>query len=156
MNVGGIIKGGLLAGLVINLGEIVLNQVLVADSWEGVQAVIGFERTAADIAILVLMGFLIGIAGVWLYAAARPRLGAGPETAFRIGLVVWFFAWFWQNVSFMTLGDLFPTELLLISTVWTLVETPLAIMAGAWLYSEAGGAASEAGGAASEAEGVAA
>ena len=154
MNVGGIIKGGLLAGLVINLGEIVLNQVLVADSWEGVQAVIGFERTAADIAILVLMGFLIGIAGVWLYAAARPRLGAGPETAFRIGLVVWFFAWFWQNVSFMTLGDLFPTELLLISTVWTLVETPLAMMAGAWLYSEAGGAASE--GAASEAEGVAA
>ena len=40
--------------------------------------------------------------------------------------------------------------------MWTLVETPLAIMAGAWLYSEAGGAASEAGGAASEAEGVAA
>jgi hypothetical protein len=36
----------------------------------------------------------------------------------------------------MTLGVLFPMELLLISTVWTLVETPLAVMAGAWLYSE--------------------
>ena len=102
----------------------------------GVQALIGFEQSGADIAVLVIMGFLIGIAGVWLYAAARPRLGAGPATAFRIGLVVWFFAWFWQNVSLMTLGDLFPMELLLISTVWTLVETPLAIMAGAWLYSE--------------------
>ena len=136
MNVGGVIKGGLLAGLVINLGETVLNVFLVADSWEGVQAVIGFEQTGADIAIKVLMGFLIGIAGVWLYAAARPRLGPGPESAFRIGLVVWFFAWFWQNVSLMTLGDLFPMELLLISTVWTLFETPLAVMAGAWLYSE--------------------
>ena len=136
MNVSGIIKGGLLAGLIINLGEAVLNGFLLADSWEGVQAVIGFEQTGADIAIMVIMGFLIGIAGVWLYAAARPRLGAGPESAFRIGLVVWFFAWFWQNVSFMTLGNLFPTELLLISTVWTLVETPLAVMAGAWLYSE--------------------
>ena len=136
MNVGAIIKGGLLAGLVINLGETVLNVFLVADSWGGVQALIGFEQSGADIAVLVIMGFLIGIAGVWLYAAARPRLGAGPATAFRIGLVVWFFAWFWQNVSLMTLGDLFPMELLLISTVWTLVETPLAIMAGAWLYSE--------------------
>ena len=136
MNVSGIIKGGLLAGLIINLGEAVLNGFLLADSWEEVQAVIGFEQTGADIAIMVIMGFLIGIAGVWLYAAARPRLGAGPESAFRIGLVVWFFAWFWQNVSFMTLGNLFPTEPLLISTVWTLVETPLAVMAGAWLYSE--------------------
>jgi hypothetical protein len=27
-------------------------------------------------------------------------------------------------------------QILLISTVWTLVETPLALMAGAWLYSE--------------------
>ena len=136
MNVAGIIKGGLLAGLVINLGETVLNVFLVAESWEGVQALIGFEQSGADIAVLVVMGFLIGIAGVWLYAAARPRLGAGPASAFRIGLVVWFFAWFWQNVSLMTLGDLFPMELLLISTVWTLVETPLALMAGAWLYSE--------------------
>ena len=136
MNVAGIIKGGLLAGLVINLGETVLNVFLVAESWEGVQALIGFEQSGADIAVLVVMGFLIGIAGVWLYAAARPRLGAGPASAFRIGLVVWFFAWFWQNVSLMTLGDLFPMELLLISTVWTVVETPLALMAGAWLYSE--------------------
>ncbi len=136
MNVAGIIKGGLLAGLVINLGETVLNLFLVADSWEGVQALIGFEQSAADIAVLVVMGFLIGIAGVWLYAAARPRLGAGPASAFRVGLVVWFLAWFWQNVSLMTLGDLFPMELLLIGTMWTLVETPLAIMAGAWLYNE--------------------
>ena len=35
MNVGAIIKGGLLAGLVINLGETVLNVFLVADSWGG-------------------------------------------------------------------------------------------------------------------------
>ncbi len=113
---------------------------LVADSWEGVAAFLGYEQTAAEIAIYVLMGFLIGIAGVWMYAIARPRLGAGPATAFKVGFVVWFLAWFWQNVSLMTLGDLFPMELLLISTVWTLVETPLAVMAGAWLYSEVEGA----------------
>ena len=136
MNVAGIIKGGLLAGLVINLGETVLNRFIVADQWAGVAALIGFEQTGTDIAIPIIVGFLIGIAGVWLYAVARPRLGEGPASAFKIGLVVWLLAWFWRNVSLMTLGVLFPMELLLISTLWTLVETPLALMAGAWLYSE--------------------
>ena len=136
MNVSSIIKGGLLAGLVISLGETVLNRFIVADQWDGVAALIGFEQTWADIAIPIIVAFLIGLAGVWLYAAARPRLGEGPASAFKIGLVVWLLAWFWRNVSLMTLGVLFPMELLLISTVWTLVETPLAMMAGAWLYSE--------------------
>ena len=136
MNVSSIIKGGLLAGLVISLGETVLNRFIVADQWDGVAALIGFEQTWADIAIPIIVAFLIGLAGVWLYAAARPRLGEGPASAFKIGLVVWLLAWFWRNVSLMTLGVLFPLELLLISTVWTLVETPLAMMAGAWLYSE--------------------
>ncbi len=140
MNVGGVIKGGLFAGLIINIGEIVLNAFLVAEPWEGVAALLDFEQSGSDIVIYVIMGFIMGIAGVWLYAAARPRLGAGPMTAIKIGLVVWFFAWFWQNVTLMTL-DLFPTELMLISTLWTLIETPLAQVAGAWLYSEAEDAA---------------
>ncbi len=136
MNVSSILKGGLLAGLVIGLSQIVLNWFIVADQWAGVSALIGFEQTRGDLVIPIIVGFLIGIAGVWLYAVARPRLGAGPATAFKVGFVVWFLAWFWRNVSLMTLGVLFPMELLLISTVWTLVETPLAVMAGAWLYSE--------------------
>jgi len=136
MNVSSIIKGGLLAGLLIGLSQTVLNMFVVADQWAGVSALIGFEQTRGDIVIPIIVGFLIGIAAVWLYAVARPRLGAGPATAFKVGFVVWFLAWFWRNVSLMTLGVLFPMELLLISTVWTLVETPLAVMAGAWLYSE--------------------
>lgn len=136
MNIGGIIQGGLLAGMVINLGESILNALLVADSWDGVAAILGYEQSGSDIAMSYLMGFLLGIAGVWFYAIARPRLGPGPVTAFKVGFVVWFLAWFWHNVSLMTLGDLFPMELLLISTVWTLVETPLAVIAGAWLYTE--------------------
>ncbi len=136
MNVSSIIKGGLLAGLLIGLSQTVLNMFVVADQWAGVSALIGFEQTRGDIVIPIIVGFLIGIAAVWLYAVARPRLGAGPATAFKVGFVVWFLAWFWRNVSLMTLGVLFPMELLLISTVWTMVETPLAVMAGAWIYSE--------------------
>ncbi len=45
MNVNSIIKGGLLAGLVISLGQTVLNRFIVADQWDGVAALIGFEQT---------------------------------------------------------------------------------------------------------------
>ena len=136
MNIGGIIQGGLLAGMVINLGESILNAFLVAGSWNGVAAILGYEQGGADIMMSYLMGFLLGIAGVWFYAIARPRLGPGPGTAFKVGFVVWFVGWFWHNVSLMTLGELFPMDLLLISTVWTMVEIPVAVIAGAWLYTE--------------------
>ncbi len=95
MNVGGIIKGGLLAGLVINIGETILRVFFVGESWEGVAALLEYEQSATDIVVYTILGFIMGIAGMWLYAAVRPRLGAGPATAFKIGFVVWFFAWFW-------------------------------------------------------------
>ncbi len=82
MNVNSIIKGGLLAGLVIGLSQTVLNGFIVADQWEGVASFIGFEQTRGDVVIPIIVGFLIGIAGLWLYAAVRPRLGEGPATAF--------------------------------------------------------------------------
>ena len=93
MNTAGVIKGGLLAGLVINIGEFVLNGVLVADNWAGALEVLGGSQTGLDLATYVVFGFLIGIAGVWIYAAVRPRLGSGPITALKVGLVVWFFAY---------------------------------------------------------------
>ena len=34
-------------------------------------------------------GFLVGIFAVWLYAAIRPRYGAGPKTALCAGAAVW-------------------------------------------------------------------
>ncbi len=94
INVGRVILGGLLAGLVVNVSETILNVVVVASSMEaalhernlpplGIQPIIGF----------VVMAFLLGIATVWLYAAIRPRFGAGAGTAVIAGVAVWFFAY---------------------------------------------------------------
>lgn len=136
MNVGGVVKGGLVAGLVINVGEFILNGVLVAESWATAQEALGIEQGAAAMAVYVIGGFVMGLVGLWLYAAARPRLGAGPATAVKMGLAVWALACLWPIASFMTMG-LLPQSLLLISLVWEIVEVPLAILAGAWLYKEA-------------------
>jgi hypothetical protein len=136
MNVGGVVKGGLVAGLVINVGEFILNGVVVADAWAAATQALGIEQGAAAMSVYVIGAFVMGLVGVWLYAAARPRLGAGPATAVKMGLVVWALACLWPIASFMTMG-LLPRSLLLISLVWEVVEVPLAIAVGAWLYKEA-------------------
>jgi hypothetical protein len=72
---------------------------------------------------------------VWLYAAIRPRYGAGPKTAIRAGLVTWAVAVFLANLGNYPLG-LFPTRLIVISSIVALIEIVVGTLVGAWLYKE--------------------
>jgi hypothetical protein len=136
INVVRVILGGLLAGLVVNISETILNVVVVASSMEaalhernlptlGIQPIIGF----------VVMAFLLGIATVWLYAAIRPRFGAGPGTAVIAGVAVWFFAYLYSGVG-TTLMSFLPAGLMTLTLAWGLVEIVLGALAGAWVYRE--------------------
>jgi hypothetical protein len=136
INMGRVIVGGLLAGLVINLGEFVLNGYILEKDWEAAMRSLGKEPIGMQaVAVFLALGFLLGITAVWIYAAVRPRLGAGPKTAICIGLIVWVL-----TSLFTTLGQLptgiFPNRLLILPMVWGLVELPLGTVAGAWLYRE--------------------
>jgi hypothetical protein len=136
INMGRVIVGGLLAGLVINLGEFVLNGFILEKDWEAAMRSLGKEPIGMQaVAVFLALGFLLGITAVWIYAAVRPRLGAGPKTAICIGLIVWVL-----TSLFTTLGQLptgiFPNRLLIIPLVWGLVELPLGTVAGSWLYRE--------------------
>ena len=129
--------GGLLAGLIINLGEFILNEpILGADFAEAMASMNREPPGSGAIMIFVMLGFAIGILAVWLYAAIRPRFGAGAKTAACAGLTVWALAWLYPNVGFMAM-DMFPFKLLLIASLWGAVEVTLATVAGAWLYKEA-------------------
>jgi hypothetical protein len=136
INVGRVILGGLLAGLVINVGESVLNLFVVAQGMEealrqrnlnplGVTPIVGF----------IAFAFVLGVFTVWLYAAIRPRFGPGVRTAIIAGLAVWFFAYVYGNTAWVLMG-FFPAALVAIITVWGLVEIVLASIAGAWAYRE--------------------
>ena len=128
--------GGLLAGLIINIGEFILNEPILGAELEEVMAGMNREPPGTGaIMIFVMMGFAIGILAVWLYAAIRPRFGPGAKTAACAGLTVWALGWLVPNISFMAM-DFFPMKLLVIATVWSLVEVTLATVAGAWLYTE--------------------
>ena len=128
--------GGLLAGLIINIGEFILNVPILGAEFEEVMASMNKEPPGSGaIMIFVMTTFAIGIFAVWLYAAIRPRFGPGAKTAACAGLIVWGLGWLYPNISAMAM-DFFPMNLLLISTVWGLVEVTLATVAGAWLYKE--------------------
>jgi hypothetical protein len=136
MNGKRIIAGGLLAGLVLNIGEAILNSVVIGKDFDALLQKYGLPDVGGStIGLFVVMCFLLGILSVWLYAAVRPRFGAGPGTAIRAGLVVWALASVWSNVALCAMG-IIPERLALIGTLWALVEMPLATLVGAWVYQE--------------------
>ena len=71
----------------------------------------------------------------WLYAAIRPRFGAGPKTAALAGAVVWFFAYLYPSASMMIM-HMFPRRMLAIGVLWGLFELVIATIAGASVYQE--------------------
>jgi uncharacterized membrane protein len=83
-----------------------------------------------------LLGIAGGIALIWIYAAIRPRFGAGVQTAIYAGLVVWFLGVLIPNVSFMWISGLFSRHLTLYTTIGGLVEIVAGAIAGAYLYKE--------------------
>jgi hypothetical protein len=87
------------------------------------------------IAVFVAMGFVLGILIIWIYAAIRPRYGPGPKTAVCAALIAWALAYLYPTVGQAQMG-IFPTRLLVIGTVWGVVQLVIAAMAGAWLYKE--------------------
>ena len=137
INMGRVVVGGLVAGLLINVSEFVLNAVVLVNDMNAAMAAL--NRPPIDNSMIVwfvLLAFGIGIMAVWVYAAVRPRFGPGVQTALCASLVVWGLAYLYPNVSTIILG-LFPTRLIIVATVWGLVEVLVAGVAGAWIYTEA-------------------
>ncbi|MBI4519687.1 MAG: hypothetical protein HY701_02525 [Gemmatimonadetes bacterium] len=72
---------------------------------------------------------------VWLYAAIRPRFGAGTATAILAGVVLWALECFFPNIV-MAAFSVLSGRLFWLATIIPLVELPLATLAGAWVYRE--------------------
>lgn len=135
MNLGRVVLGGLLAGVVINVGEFILNMWLTADEWQRALESMGAHQGPDAISYYVVGAFVMGLVGVCLYAAVRPRMGPGPMTAVWVGVVLWLLAWAWPTLSLPFWGP-FSAKLVWVTLVWTVFEVPLAILAGAWIYRE--------------------
>jgi hypothetical protein len=136
INTGRVVIGGIVAGLVINASEFVVNTLVMGSEMEKAMARMNLPALGGSaMAVFTALGFAIGIVTLWLYAAIRPRYGAGPKTALCAGAAVWFLAYVYGTVG-MTVMGMFPLNLMAIGLVWGLGELLLAAVAGAYFYKE--------------------
>jgi hypothetical protein len=135
INVARVILGGLVAGLIINISEYVLNIYVVAEESNAIIERMGLPPIGMhQIAWFLILTFVLGIVIVFLYAGLRPRFGAGAKTAVIAGVAVWLVTMM-AGVADVIIG-IMPPNLLVLAGAWSLVETVVAAVVGAWLYQE--------------------
>jgi len=115
-----------------------MNGVILQPQWSAAAKAIGRSATMSTKQMVAfnLWGFAAGIIAVWLYAAIRPRFGAGLRTAIAAGAAVWLLAYAMKD-AMMAFLHVFPLGLLLLVTAVGLVEVLIATSLGAYFYREA-------------------
>jgi len=135
INLKGVIIGGLVAGLILNVVDYIFWGVLFAKDFQAALEAIGRPPADSLIPLFVVLDFVYGITLVYLYAAIRPRFDPGPRTAVYAGLIMWVIAGLLHAIGEGPLG-FFPMRLYLLGTVVGLVLIPVAAVAGARFYAE--------------------
>ena len=124
INLSSVIKGGLLAGLLINVSEYILNMYVVP---------IGGDDAGGSIAVWVVYAFVLGLLIAWMVAALRPRFGSGPKEAMCAGVTVWILHTLLPAIGVANMGLM---DFNVLALVWTLVEMGLAGAIAGHFYSE--------------------
>jgi len=137
MNFGRVVLGGLRAGLIMNIGEFLLNEKVLGLQMKMFFTDHGFKDPGSNFIIVAVgMTFLLGIVAVWLYALIRARLGPGPKAAIVAAFILWLGIYLYSGVINMFLFGI-PMNMMIIAFCWGLVEYIIATIAGAWVYTEA-------------------
>jgi len=137
INLGRVLIGGLLAGVIINLSEFVLNGILLEEEMNAAMAALNRPPIAPSMIIwFVLISFGFGFMLVWTYAAIRPRMGPGVKTAVCAATLCWGLGYLYPNLFFYVM-NLFPRNIIILMTIWGLAEVVIAGIVGAWAYTEA-------------------
>ena len=125
-------------GLVAGVVWTVLSSVVTFFTGQEFSAAVPGNRLAAPSGGLIVFLFVVnlveGVWAMWLYAAIRPRFGAGPKTAVITGVSWWVISSLidvtWGSFGFV------PARALLGPIAASLPAIILAALAGAWRYSE--------------------
>jgi hypothetical protein len=135
MNIAKVIIGGLLAGLVINVIDYIVNVPWLGEQWAVATKALNVTASEGGSAAgWVITDFLSGIVLVWLYASIRPRYGAGPKTAVIAGFSVWFIKCLvFASYVFMSI---YPLSLMGASAVGGYVAVIAGALAGCGIYKE--------------------
>lgn len=137
INIGRVLLGGIVAGIISDALGYLVDGVLLAERWsDGMLALGKSEFSTEQVIWFNVLGLLGGIVLIWIYAAIRPRFGAGVGTALLAGLMVWIVGALIPNLSMMWFGGLFSKHLTAFTTAGALGEILIGAVAGAAFYKE--------------------
>jgi hypothetical protein len=138
INVGKVVMGGLLAGLVMNAIDFLTNTYWLAANWTAMGQARNLNPAAMQSTEVmlkyVLIDFAFGLVAVWVYAAMRPRFGPGPRTAAIAAVTLWV-ATCLAVGQFQIIG-MFTFAFYVQGCIAALCSTLPGTIAGAWAYSE--------------------
>ena len=137
INMKRVLVSGIAAGIILFALDGLINAILLADQWRQAMTAIGKPAAfgASQITGFGLLDFGLGIAMTWIYAAIRPRFGAGPRAALRAGAIVWVVGMLFANAGFIV-ADVLPASLLIAVTLAAIPQFAAAALAGGALYKE--------------------
>lgn len=141
INTSKVIVGGLVAGIVMNVGGYVgqgllLGKRMEAEMLAAAPSLQGRGMGTGALTARVVSSFVVGLLLVWLYAAMRPRFGPGMKTAALAAFVIWLCGFLfyldWLYLGMMSVGLYAMMSLVMI------VVLVIAAGLGGMLYKEEG------------------
>jgi hypothetical protein len=129
-----VILCGVLAGVVWTVLSAISTWYVGADFNSAVPGNKILAPSAGLAAFLLTVNLAGGIWAMWLYAAIRPRYGAGAKTAAVAGFA-WWVASTLADATWGSFG-LVPVKALLPLSAVSLPEMIVATLVGGWLYKE--------------------
>lgn len=131
-----VIIGGLVAGVVANALDFVINNYLMAnESTEMMQRLnLRADQLESSITTWIVVDFIYGLVLVFTYAAMRPRFGPGPKTAVITGAAYW--VAFTAVFAGLTSMGIFTQQAFVKSSALAIVSTLVPVLVGAAVYKE--------------------
>jgi len=137
MNLRRVILAGLLAGLLLNLGEAALHAGVLADTTAAAVTALGRDPAGSNGGLASLIGitFVQGVLGLWLVALLMSRPMSRGAAAVIAGLVLWFLSAVYAAIYLAAAyPSVLPDRVVWLPVGWDLIEYPLAIFVGALAY----------------------
>ena len=125
---------GSLIGIVIVVGECVLNGVILADQLQASSLPATSEpKNQAALAIFFLLKmYLYGFIIIWFYQSICPKYGEGLKSSLVAGVFFAFLIWVWVMSSMYAAGYV-TWEVTLTTMLWGMIEVPVATVLGTTL-----------------------
>ncbi len=133
-----VILGGIVAGLICFFGDGIVHGMLLRDRWAAIMTALG--RGGGDVGrqhpgFFAAYDLLKGVLAIWLYAAMRPRFGAGPTTALLAAITIWLLVIPIPIIGLLPM-EFFTPGFAVLWSLYGLLPIIIGTLAGAWLYRE--------------------